>query len=100
MFDLFHQAQSREQESSQKLDLLRLSLEKCLNEKSQEPPQPPPAGGVGPSEGAPTSPQDSRPGRPLSTSPSVYYIRPASLTGINSDPFCFYVCGKLISPQD
>ncbi|XP_035495122.2 serine/threonine-protein kinase N2-like isoform X1 [Scophthalmus maximus] len=75
------EAQSREQESSQKLDLLRLSLEKCLNEKSQEPPQPPPAGGVGPSEGAPTSPQDSRPGRPLSTSPSVYYIRPASLTG-------------------
>ncbi|XP_070760042.1 serine/threonine-protein kinase N2-like [Enoplosus armatus] len=73
------EAQSRVQESSQKLDLLRLSLEKCLKEKNQEPPQPP-AGGVDPPEG-PLSPQNSRPDCPLSSSPSVFSIRPASLTG-------------------
>ncbi|XP_074495594.1 serine/threonine-protein kinase N2-like isoform X1 [Sebastes fasciatus] len=74
------EAQSRVQESSQKLDLLRLSLEKCMKETNQEPLQEPPAAGVDPSEGPP-SPQDSRPGRPLSTSPSIFSIRPASLTG-------------------
>ncbi|XP_040897927.1 serine/threonine-protein kinase N2-like [Toxotes jaculatrix] len=73
------EAQSRVQESSQKLDLLRLSLEKCLMEKNQEPPQQP-AGEADPSEGPP-SPQNSRPGCPLSTSPSIFSIRPASLTG-------------------
>ncbi|XP_040010616.1 serine/threonine-protein kinase N2-like [Xiphias gladius] len=73
------EAQSRVQESSQKLDLLRLSLEKSLKEKNPEPLQQP-AGGVDPSEGRP-SPQNSRPGWPLSTSPSVFSIRPASLTG-------------------
>nr|XP_020450764.1 serine/threonine-protein kinase N2-like [Monopterus albus] len=74
------EAQSRVQESSQKLDLLRLSLEKCLKEKNQEPLLQP-AGGVGPSWGPP-SPQSSRPGCPLlSTSPSISSVRPASLTG-------------------
>ncbi|KAG7219199.1 hypothetical protein INR49_019259 [Caranx melampygus] len=36
------EAQARVQESSQKLDLLRLSHERCLKEKNQEPPPPPP----------------------------------------------------------
>lgn len=74
------QAQLRVQESSQKLDLLRLSLEKCLKETNQEPLQQP-AGGAGLSE-EPPSPDSSRPGRPVSTSPSIFSIRPASLTGI------------------
>ncbi|XP_053276702.1 serine/threonine-protein kinase N2 [Pleuronectes platessa] len=74
------EAQSRVHESSQKLDLLRRSLEKCLEEKSQEPEPQQPAGGVHPSQGPPSS-QYQRPGCPLSTSPSVFSIRPASLTG-------------------
>ncbi|XP_075935050.1 serine/threonine-protein kinase N2-like [Anarhichas minor] len=69
------EAQARVQESSQKLDLLRLSLEKCTKEKNQEPEEE-----VDPSEGPP-SPRDSGPGCPLSTSPSLFSIRPASLTG-------------------
>ncbi|KAM7018756.1 serine/threonine-protein kinase N2-like [Tautogolabrus adspersus] len=73
------EAQSRVEESSQKLDLLRLSLEKCLKEKSQESLQLP-AGGAEPSN-TPPSPQNSKPVCPLSTSPSVFSIRPASLTG-------------------
>ncbi|XP_031161899.1 serine/threonine-protein kinase N2-like [Sander lucioperca] len=73
------EAQLRVQESSQKLDLLQLSLEKCMKEKNQKPLQEP-AGGVDPSEGPP-SPQDSRPECPLSTSPSIFSIKPASLTG-------------------
>ncbi|XP_073321815.1 serine/threonine-protein kinase N2-like [Pagrus major] len=73
------EAQSRVQESSQKLDLLRLSLEKCLKENNQEPLQQP-EGGVDHSEG-PLSPQSSRPECLLSTSPSIFSIRPASLTG-------------------
>uniref|UniRef100_UPI0037E7EFA6 serine/threonine-protein kinase N2-like n=1 Tax=Semicossyphus pulcher TaxID=241346 RepID=UPI0037E7EFA6 len=71
------EAQSRVQESCQKLDLLRLSLEKCLKEQNQEPLQPS-AEGVDPSEGPPP-PQSSR--CHLSTSPSIFSIRPASLTG-------------------
>ncbi|XP_026178367.1 serine/threonine-protein kinase N2-like isoform X2 [Mastacembelus armatus] len=74
------EARSRVQESSQKLDLLRQSLEKCLKEKNREPAQQP-GGGVTPSEGPP-SPQSSRPRCPLlSRSPSIFSIRPASLTG-------------------
>ncbi|XP_070690458.1 serine/threonine-protein kinase N2-like isoform X2 [Pempheris klunzingeri] len=73
------EAQSRVQESSQKLGLLRLSLEKCLKEKKQEPLQQP-AGGVDPLEGPPF-PQNSRPGCHLSSSPPIFSIRPASLTG-------------------
>ncbi|KAM9360896.1 serine/threonine-protein kinase N2-like [Symphorus nematophorus] len=73
------EAQSRVQESSQKLDLLRLSLEKCLKENNQESLQQP-AVEVDPSE-RPSSPQNSRPGCLLSTSPSIFSIRPASLTG-------------------
>ncbi|XP_053182228.1 serine/threonine-protein kinase N2-like [Scomber japonicus] len=74
------EAQSRVQESSQKLDLLRLSLDKCLKEKSQEPLEEP-AGEVESSSGPPKSPQNAGPGCPLSTSPSIFSIRPASLTG-------------------
>ncbi|XP_059193544.1 serine/threonine-protein kinase N2-like [Centropristis striata] len=74
------EAQSRVQESSQKLDLLRLSLENCMKEKSQEPQQEPAAGGD-PAEGPPSPQPDSRPECPLSTSPSIFSIRPASLTG-------------------
>ncbi|XP_071339926.1 serine/threonine-protein kinase N2-like isoform X3 [Trachinotus anak] len=73
------EAQSRVQESSQKLDLLRLSLENCLKEKNREPLQQP-AGGVDTSGGT-LSTQNSTPGCPLSTSPSIFSIRPASLTG-------------------
>ncbi|XP_063345480.1 serine/threonine-protein kinase N2-like isoform X2 [Pelmatolapia mariae] len=68
------EAQSRVQESSQKLGLLQLSLEKCLKEKNQEPLQQPAGGG-------PPSTQNPTTGCPLSTSPSVFSIRPASLTG-------------------
>ncbi|XP_042278536.1 serine/threonine-protein kinase N2-like isoform X1 [Thunnus maccoyii] len=74
------EAQSRVQESSQKLDLLRLSLDKCLKEKSQES-QEQPGGEVDSSLGPPKSPQNPRSGCPLSTSPSIFSIRPASLTG-------------------
>nr|XP_046241830.1 serine/threonine-protein kinase N2-like [Scatophagus argus] len=73
------EAQSRVQESSQKLDLLRLSLEKCPMENNQEPLQQP-AGGADPSGGPPPH-HKSRSGCPLSTSPSMFSIRPASLTG-------------------
>uniref|UniRef100_A0A665WQP8 protein kinase C n=1 Tax=Echeneis naucrates TaxID=173247 RepID=A0A665WQP8_ECHNA len=73
------EAQSRVQESSQKLDLLRLSLEKCLKEKNPEPVEQP-AEGVDAPEGSP-SPQNSRPGCLLASSPSFFSIRPASLTG-------------------
>ncbi|XP_010765528.1 serine/threonine-protein kinase N2-like [Notothenia coriiceps] len=69
------EAQTRVQESSQKLDLLRLSLDKCRKETNQEP-----AGGAVPSEGS-QSPKNSRPGCPLSTSPSIFSFRPAFLTG-------------------
>lgn len=69
------EAQTRVQESSQKLDLLRLSLDKCKKENNQEP-----AGGGVPSEGT-LSPKNSRPGCPLSTSPSIFSFRPAFLTG-------------------
>ncbi|KAA8592445.1 hypothetical protein FQN60_017900 [Etheostoma spectabile] len=73
------EAQLRVQESSQKLHLLQLSLEKCMKEKNQKPPQEP-AGEFEPSEGPP-SPQDSRPECPLSNSPSIFSIKPAFLTG-------------------
>lgn len=79
------QAQSRVQESSQKLDLLRLSLERCLKEKNQEPLQQL-AAGVDPLEGPPSPQNSRRPGCPLSTSPSMFSIRPASLTG----ELCFF----------
>uniref|UniRef100_A0A1A7WA14 protein kinase C n=1 Tax=Iconisemion striatum TaxID=60296 RepID=A0A1A7WA14_9TELE len=63
------EAQYRVQESSQKLDLLRLSLEKSLKENHPEHPwepaeEPPP-----------------RHGSPLSTSSSFFSVRPASVTG-------------------
>ncbi|XP_045891961.1 serine/threonine-protein kinase N2-like [Micropterus dolomieu] len=88
------EAQSRVQESSQKLDLLRLSLEKCLKEKNQEPLQQP-AGGVDPSEGPPSS-QNSRPGCSLSSSLSIFSIRPASLTG--KLEVRLLGCGDLLEP--
>uniref|UniRef100_A0AAX7VJM4 protein kinase C n=1 Tax=Astatotilapia calliptera TaxID=8154 RepID=A0AAX7VJM4_ASTCA len=72
------QAQARVQESSQKLGLLQLSLEKCLKEKKQEPLQQPAGGG-------PPSTQNPTTGCPLSTSPSVFSIRPASLTGTSTN---------------
>lgn len=81
-----HQAQSRVQESSQKLDILRLSLEKCLKEKNQDPLQQP-TGGVDPSTG-PLSSQNSSPKEPVLSS-SFFSIRPASLTGINTDLVVF-----------
>ncbi|XP_034397796.1 serine/threonine-protein kinase N2-like [Cyclopterus lumpus] len=63
------EAQSRVHESSQKLDLLRLSLEKCTTEENRDPEEGPP------------SPGDPGPGWPLSTSASTFSMKPASLTG-------------------
>lgn len=75
------QAQLRVHECSQKLELLRLSLERCLKESSQESLQPP-AGRTDGSE-EPPSPHSSTSRCPLSTSPSLLSIRPASLTGVH-----------------
>lgn len=71
----------RVHESSQKLELLRLSLERRLKENSQESLQPP-AGRTDGSE-EPPSPHSSTSRCPLSTSPSLLSIRPASLTGVH-----------------
>ncbi|XP_020562014.1 serine/threonine-protein kinase N2 isoform X2 [Oryzias latipes] len=73
------EAQSRVQESSQKLDLLRLSLENWLKKKQQASVQQPEEE-IQPSQELP-SPPSSRPGRPLPTSSSTISIRPATLTG-------------------
>ncbi|KAF7660009.1 hypothetical protein LDENG_00290220 [Lucifuga dentata] len=73
------EAQSRVQESSQKLDLLQLSLDKSLKEKSQKSMWQP-AGGVNQSA-RPPSPHSPRLLCPLSTSLSILSIKPASLTG-------------------
>ncbi|XP_061586635.1 serine/threonine-protein kinase N2-like [Cololabis saira] len=73
------EAQSRVQESSQKLELLQLSLEKWLKEKQRVSLEKP-AEGLD-SSGGRLSPPTPRPGCPLSTSPSIFSIRPASLTG-------------------
>ncbi|RVE68690.1 hypothetical protein OJAV_G00095200 [Oryzias javanicus] len=73
------EAQCRVQESSQKLDLLRLSLEKWLKKKQQASVEQPEEE-IQPSQ-EPAPPPSSRAGRPLSTSPSTFSIRPASLTG-------------------
>ncbi|XP_041854830.1 serine/threonine-protein kinase N2-like isoform X2 [Melanotaenia boesemani] len=73
------EAQSRVQEYSQKLDLLHLSLEKRLKEKHQKPLQQP-AKGLDLS-GGPPSPLNPIRGCPLSSSPSILSIKPASLTG-------------------
>lgn len=74
------QAQLRVHESSQKLQLLRHSLEKCLQENNQRPSLQP----AGPTDvsGDLPSPGGFGPGRPwLSDSPSFPSLRPASLTG-------------------
>ncbi|XP_047237425.1 serine/threonine-protein kinase N2-like isoform X1 [Girardinichthys multiradiatus] len=73
------EAQFRVQESSQKLELLRLSLEKCLQEKNLEAPRLP-AGGIDPPDETLSS-KDPKPACRLSSSPSIFSIRPASLTG-------------------
>ncbi|XP_016898545.1 serine/threonine-protein kinase N2-like isoform X2 [Cynoglossus semilaevis] len=69
------EAQARVLDSSQKLHLLRLSLEQCVKETSQKPPQQP-AGDANISER-----KNSSPGCPLSTSLSTFSMRPASVTG-------------------
>ncbi|XP_068454989.1 serine/threonine-protein kinase N2-like [Clinocottus analis] len=69
------QAESRVLESSQKLGLLTLSLERCSEGKIQDPEE-----RVQPAQGPP-SPGDRGPGRPLPTSPSIFSMKPASLTG-------------------
>lgn len=67
-------------ESSQKLQLLRHSLEKCLQENKQQPPLQP-AGPIEVSGDLP-SPGGSSRERPLMlSSPSFPSLRPASLTG-------------------
>ncbi|KAM4745035.1 serine/threonine-protein kinase N2-like [Anableps anableps] len=68
------EARFRVQESSQKLELLRLALEKCLQEKNHEAPRLP-VKGIDPPERT-ASAKGS-----LATSPSIFFVRPASLTG-------------------
>ncbi|XP_054867314.1 serine/threonine-protein kinase N1-like [Amphiprion ocellaris] len=74
-----NEAQSRLQDSSQKLHLLRLSLEKCVEEKNRENLEVP-GGNDETSEGQPDL-QNPRTRGSMSTSASIYSIRPASLTG-------------------
>lgn len=74
------QAQLRVHESSQKLQLLRHSLEKCLQENNQRPALQP----AGPTavSGELQSPSGSSRGRLwMSNSPSFPSLRPASLAG-------------------
>ncbi|KAM3868401.1 serine/threonine-protein kinase N2-like [Diretmus argenteus] len=74
------EAQSRVQESSQKLDLLRLSLEKRLKGKTEDHPRHP----VGDDDQSTGSPPPEKPKQGClqsSLSPSVFSIKPASLTG-------------------
>ncbi|XP_068594968.1 serine/threonine-protein kinase N2-like [Brachionichthys hirsutus] len=66
------EAKTRVQECSQKLDLLQLSLQKRLKERSHDPSKPEPG---------PPSPHSSRGECLLSPSPSILSSRPASLTG-------------------
>ncbi|XP_029915279.1 serine/threonine-protein kinase N2-like [Myripristis murdjan] len=76
------EARSRVQESSQKLELLRLSLDRCLREATEERPRRPDGGGEQPAgPPSPGNPPQARLLPPLSTSPSALSIRPASLTG-------------------
>lgn len=75
-----HQARSRVKESSQKLDLLLLSLERCLKGGTPEGLEHT-AGVADPLLGPPKSPQS-----PPSSCPPVFSIRPAALTGIPSAP--------------
>ncbi|KAK2838094.1 hypothetical protein Q5P01_015306 [Channa striata] len=89
------EAQFRVQESSQKLDLLRLSLEKSLMGNKQELSQQP-AEGVDSSEGPPST-QSCTPKCPtLPSSPSNFCIRPASVTG--QLEVCLFGCEDLLKP--
>ncbi|KAM9744660.1 serine/threonine-protein kinase N2-like isoform 2-T2 [Menidia menidia] len=73
------EAQSRVKETSQKLDLLQLSLEKHLKEKQHEALQQPEEGTD--HTGGLQSSLNTTHGSSLSTSPSIFSIRPAALTG-------------------
>ncbi|XP_043967481.1 serine/threonine-protein kinase N2-like [Gambusia affinis] len=89
------EARVRVQESSQKLELLQLSLEKCLQEQNHDSPRPP-AEAIDPLEGTP-SPEDRRSLRPLPTSSSIFPVRPASLTG--KLELRLLGCEDLLKPQ-
>uniref|UniRef100_A0A087Y6G2 protein kinase C n=3 Tax=Poecilia TaxID=8080 RepID=A0A087Y6G2_POEFO len=89
------EARVRVQESSQKLELLRLSLEKCLQEQNHDSPRLP-AEAIDPPEGT-ASPEDRRSLRPLPTSPSIFPVRPASLTG--NLELRLLGCEDLLKPQ-
>lgn len=81
------QAQLRVHESSQKLQLLRHSLEECLQGNNQRTLLQP----AGPTNvsGDLQSPEGSSRARPwMSNSPSFPSLRPASLTGIAAHPSC------------
>ncbi|CAG5918627.1 unnamed protein product [Menidia menidia] len=77
------EAQSRVKETSQKLDLLQLSLEKHLKEKQHEALQQPEEGTD--HTGGLQSSLNTTHGSSLSTSPSIFSIRPAALTGMNTE---------------
>lgn len=93
------QAQLRVRESSQKLQLLRHSLEKCLQENNQRPALQP----AGPTEVSedPPSPGGSSRGRPwMSSSASFLSLRPASLTGIIAHHHVFLSQFHAVSTED
>ncbi|KAM6965128.1 serine/threonine-protein kinase N2-like isoform 2-T2 [Aplochiton taeniatus] len=76
------EAQSRVQGSSQKLRLLQLSLDRCLKEMCQEPPQEPVTCDVPILESTSIEgPNESCLLTSLSTSSSTTFIKPAPLTG-------------------
>ncbi|KAM4615816.1 serine/threonine-protein kinase N2-like [Polymixia lowei] len=78
------EAQSRVQDSSRKLDLLRLSLERCLQERSGDLVRRPVPGGER-STPSPPPPEHPKQGwllSSLSNPPPAVSVKPASLTGI------------------
>ncbi|XP_054895488.1 serine/threonine-protein kinase N2-like [Poeciliopsis prolifica] len=89
------EARVRVQESSQKLELLRLSLEKWLQEQNHDSPRLP-AEAIDHPEGT-ASPEERRSSRQLSTSPTVFPVRPASLTG--KLKLRLLGCEDLLKPQ-
>ncbi|XP_056875465.1 serine/threonine-protein kinase N2 [Takifugu flavidus] len=75
---IFAEAQARMQESTQKVDLLRLSLERCSAELPRDHPI---HCGLQEEASAAASPSPKKPCSSLSSSCNSFFFRPASLTG-------------------